>query len=122
VVTLVGDRNVETNVDNNLAGVAEAFQYTAGAGGAATKLSLYVDSASTASKIVVGIYTNTGSNHPGTLLRQATITAPVKGAWNTVNLTTTTITAGTVYWIAVLGPSGAGTVQFRDVGSGGRCE
>ncbi len=29
------------------------------------------------------------------------------------------MTAGTTYWIAVLTPAGAGTVQFRDAGSGG---
>jgi hypothetical protein len=34
----------------------------------------------------------------------------------------TAVTAGTKYWIAILGPTGAGTVRYRDVSSGGRAQ
>jgi phosphatidate phosphatase APP1 len=118
----VGDRNVEAASDNNPSGVAEAFRYTATASGTLTKLSIYVDGNNSANQIVVGIYTNSGSNHPGTLLTQATITNPVKPGWNTVTVPSTGVTNGTVYWIAVLGPSGGGTAQFRDTAVGGKSE
>ena len=58
----------------------------------------------------------------GSLQPQGTISSPAKGAWNTATIAPTSISAGTTYWIAVLGPSGAGTVYFRDVGVGGRSQ
>jgi plastocyanin len=115
--TLLGDTKTETPNDSNPAGSAEAFQYTAVASGTATKLYLYLDSANTATPVVIGLYTNSGSN-PGTLLAQATISAPVKGAWNSVTIPSVALTSGTKYWIAVLAPTGAGTVQIRDKSTG----
>jgi hypothetical protein len=64
--------------------------------------------------VVVGLYTHTASGNPGTLLTQGTVASPTKGAWNSVR-----VPAGTRYWLAVLAPVGAGTLKFRDVGSGG---
>ena len=121
-VTLLGDTKIEGNRDSNPAGVAEAFQYTALAGGTLTKLYVYIDSANTATQVIVGVYTNTTANNPGTLLTQVTLTSPQKGAWNAIAVPATSITAGQKYWIALLGPVGAGTVQFRDVGSGGKAQ
>ncbi len=106
---LLGDETVEANQDNNPAGVAEAFQYTAGANGTATELYIYIDGATTATKVVVGLYSNTPDDNPGALLSQATIATPVKGAWNSVAIPSASITGGAKYWIAVLGPVGAGT-------------
>jgi hypothetical protein len=117
-VTLVGDTAIEANVDFNAAGAAEAFQYTATTSGTANKLFVYVDSGNTATSVVVGLYTNSGTS-PGTLLAQATLASPVKGAWNSAAIPGVTITAGTKYWLAILGPLGAGQARFRDVGSGG---
>jgi hypothetical protein len=98
--------------------MAEAFQYTASATGTLTRLTIYLDSSNTATNVVVGLYTDTGSNNPGTLLTQGTISAPVKGAWNSLTVPSVSVTTGTKYWIAVLGPTGAGAAQFRDVASG----
>jgi hypothetical protein len=121
-VVLVGDKNIEAQQDYNPAGVAEAFQYTATASGTASKLYLYLDASSTATKVVVGVYTNTASNTPGNLLGQATITTPQKGAWNNVTLSGVSLSSGQKYWIAVLGPTGSGTLKFRDVASGGKAQ
>ena len=115
---LVGDATIRANVDSNPAGTAEAFQYTATASGTATKLYLYVDGTNTATQIVVGIYANSASDTPGSLLAQATIAGPTSG-WNAVPLPSATIASGTKYWIAVLGPSGAGLIKFRDTAGGG---
>ena len=115
---LIGDSTIEGTLDNNPAGLAEAFQFTASASGAINQLSVYIDASSTATQVLVGLYTNTAHNAPGTLLTQATITNPTKGAWNTASVPPVNVTGGTSYWIAVLGPAGAGTVEFRDGGTG----
>ena len=122
VVTLVGATSIGASLDNNMSGMAEAFLNTATTSGTANKLFVYVDSTSAASQIVVGIYSNAADDTPGSLLAQATITTHTKGAWNSVTIPATTITAGTKYWIAVLGPAGGGTIQFRDGASGGKAQ
>jgi hypothetical protein len=117
-VMLLGTQTVQGNVDSNSAGMAEAFQYTAGASGTVTKLSVHLDATSTASRVVVGLYAD-NTNTPGALLAQGTITAPVAGT-NEVAVPSAAVTAGRRYWIAVLQPSGStGTIRFRDVESGG---
>ncbi|MGH2410875.1 MAG: RHS repeat-associated core domain-containing protein, partial [Chloroflexota bacterium] len=70
----------------------------------------------------MGVYADDGSNDPGTLLAQGTLSAPLAGAWNSVTIPATALTAGTQYWIAVLAPSGDGLVAFRDGASGGKDE
>lgn len=117
--SLVGDVAIEANRDSNPAGLAEAFQYTASTSSTANELRVYLDSANAASQVVVGLYTNVASNTPGSLLAQGTITSPLNGAWNAAAIPNTTITAGTSYWIALLGVAGAGTIQFRDAPAGG---
>ena len=105
--------------------MAEAFQNTATASGTVSRLSIYLDAGSTASTVIVGLYANNNAtNNPGSLLGQATITAPVAGAWNTVTLPTpVAVASGTPYWLTVLAPTGAtGTVRFRDGASGGRAQ
>ncbi len=119
--SLVGDSNIASGLDENSAGRAEAFQATAGASGTSTKLEAYVDATSGATQLVAGIYSDNGG-HPGTLLAQGTLSSPTAGAWNTVPLPSTSITQGTTYWIALLGPSGAGTLHFRDTSRGTRSE
>lgn len=114
---VVGDQTIEAQLDQNTPGRAEAFRIAATATGAMTQLTVYIDSTSTATKVVVGIYSNNGT-HPGTRLTEGTITAPVKGAWNTVSVPSASITSGTTYWMAILGPTGAGTVKFRDKAGG----
>ncbi len=112
---LVGDQAVEANIDTNPVGVAEAFVYTATASGTANQLYVYLDGTSTAAQVTVGLYTDSGSNNPGALLVQGTITNPVAGAWNAVAVPAASLMAGTQYWMAVLQPTGAaGSIKFRD--------
>jgi hypothetical protein len=113
---LVGDATVEGSLDDNSAGQAEAFQYIAAASGSATHLSVYLDGTNSASTVVVGLYTD-NAGHPGQLLAQGVISAPLAGAWNSTTIASTALTAGARYWIAILGT--AGTVEFRDRASGG---
>jgi hypothetical protein len=116
---LIGHDVVAGQADYSAGGTAEAFQYTASANGTVDKFYLYVDANNAASRIVIGLYSNTTANRPGTLLSQATIANPVNGTWNTAVAPAATITNGTKYWIAVLGPYDAGWVWYRDTAGGG---
>jgi hypothetical protein len=111
---LLGDQTVEAHAHFNAAGLAEAFQATATGSGTVSSLSVYLDSSSVATKLTAGLYADSGG-HPGALLGQATLSAPAAGAWNSVPLASgVPVTSGTAYWIAVLSPSGGGTIRFRD--------
>jgi hypothetical protein len=114
---LVGDANVEGMVDSNTPGTAEAFAATAGYSGEMTRLHLWVDSSSTASQAVVGIYSDR-FRRPGALLEQGTITDVRPGSWNYVDVPAMPVKAGHRYWIAVLAPNGGGTLSFRDASGG----
>ena len=114
---LVGDNNIESNIDSDPAGTAEAFQYTATTTGNSQNLGIYLNGTNAATQVTVGLYTDS-SNAPGTLLGQATISSPLDGTWNSVMLSSqVSITAGTKYWIVILAPKGDGTVGFRDQAS-----
>jgi O-glycosyl hydrolase len=113
--SLLGSSAVGPYADSNPAGSAEAFKYLANTGGSATGLSLYVDSGSAATRVDVGIYSDL-NGHPGTLLAEGSIASPQAGAWNTATLTATALTAGTSYWIGILGTGGP--VAYRDQSTG----
>ncbi|MFN0096316.1 MAG: LamG-like jellyroll fold domain-containing protein [Dehalococcoidia bacterium] len=115
---LVGTTQVLTWTDSNIAGSAQAFQFTAATSGTVTKLALYLDAGSAATQVVVGLYTDV-SNKPVQLLTSAPIASPVNGAWNTVTVPGVTVVAGTKYWIALLSPAGAGEVRWRGTQFGG---
>jgi hypothetical protein len=108
-----GAEIVQPKLDFNPAGSAEAFQITA-TGDVLSRINVFVDPASTASSLVAGVYAD-GEGGPGQLLAQGS--APLAqggGDWNTVHVPRTAITPGATYWIAILTPSGGGTLMFRD--------
>jgi len=115
---LIGDQDTKANADYDDSGLAEAFQATAASSGTLTSLSAYIDANSTASSVVLGLYSDVGG-HPGILLTQGTVGSPLNGAWNTASVPGAAIVSGSTYWIAILSPFGAGSVYFRDHGSGG---
>jgi len=112
----LGDTNVEPAMDNDAAGMAEAFRVIASSSETVNRLKVYVDSSSQASKVTVGLYTD-ANGHPGSLLVQGSKATPAAGSWNTISITSTQVTAGRAYWIAVLGTGG--TLAFRDDCCGG---
>jgi outer membrane protein assembly factor BamB len=65
--------------------------------------------------MVAGLYADNGGT-PGSLLVQGQLAHPAAG-WNTLTVPAVNVVGGSVYWIAVLGPAGAGTLAFRDNGS-----
>ncbi len=113
---IVGNNTLETAVDSNTEGNAEAFLTTAQKTGTVTKLEVYLDATSTATELVAGIYSDK-AGHPGTLLAQGKLSTLQAGATNSVAIPSTSLTAATSYWIAILGTKGQ--IKFRDrMGSG----
>jgi len=115
---LLGDQAIEPKIDFNNEGLAEAAQAVAASSGTLAKATVYLDATSTATKVLVGIYSD-AAGHPGTLLSTGTLAIPLAGAWNDVQLSAASVTAGTTYWIALLAPVGSGTIRFRDRCCGG---
>jgi RHS repeat-associated protein len=115
----VGTSTVQSTVDSDSAGEAEAFPDTASATGSINRLSIYLDSTSTASAVQLGVYTDS-SSQPASLLGTCTIGSPVAGTWNRCSLSSPfNVTSGTSYWTAVLSPNGStGTIKFRTAGTG----
>ena len=114
--TLVGENVVETTVDDNALGVAEAFQATATGPGTISVLSVYLDASSTVGTLTAGLYSDS-AGHPGTLIAQGSSSTLTPGTWNDIQIPGAMVSAGTPYWIAILGANG-GTLRFRD---GSRC-
>jgi len=112
----LGNPNVESQAGAIPLGQAEAFQATAGASGNLQSLVIYLDSTSTVSQLVAGLYAD-ASGHPGALLNQGSSTQLQPGAWNPISLPATSVVAGTPYWIAILGTA-SGTLAFRDFNGG----
>jgi hypothetical protein len=102
---LLGDQNLEASLYSQPAGQAKAFQYTASTSGTVTQLQLYLDASSTANQVQVGLYAD-NAGHPGALLSQGTLSAPVARGWNAVPVAPATVTQNTNYWIAILSPNG----------------
>ncbi len=102
---LAGNQTIGSNLDSTAAGLAEAFPVTATASGQVTSINFFLDESSTATKIYVGIYNNSGAN-PGSLLTQGSATQLFPGTWNSISVTAANVTSGTAYWIAILGASG----------------
>jgi hypothetical protein len=85
-------------------------------------LFVYLDPAATASELVAGLYAD-NAGKPGTLLTSGRLTSPQAGAFNQIVVPDAPVTAGSSYWIAVLGPAGKpGSVRFRMTLGGGRAE
>ena len=108
---VLGSQAKGSEVDNDVAGQAEAFRNVAPIDGTLDHASVFVDRKSAAKDLIVGLYADAGG-HPGPLLARGDLESPSGNDWNTVPLPTTTISAGQPYWIALLGTGG--TLRFRD--------
>jgi hypothetical protein len=108
---IVGNKILETFVDTNAPGMAEAFKTTPQKNSVITAIQVYLDGSSTATELVAGIYNDNGG-HPGTLLAQGKLSAPKAGATNTVAIPSATLVTAKPYWIAILGSKGQ--IKFRD--------
>ena len=110
---IVGDPKVESTPTSLPAGVAQAFQFIAPTSSKfGTAIPVYVDAGSTATGLNVAVYTD-ASGHPGKInLMKGTLATLQPGAWNLVTIPyPAQFTAGTPYWIGILGKGG--TLNLR---------
>lgn len=120
---LLGDPNVAPTVQPLTAtcqgGRAEVYRFTASATGTATIVSMYADASQNLNGTFdVGLYTDVAGK-PGTLIRQAHWFGPMTaGGWSTQNwgYPTVDITAGTSYWLGLLGD--CRPLEVRDTAGG----
>jgi len=106
---LFGDQTVGTD-DVSPAGSAIAFSTTANGCGKVGSLSVYLESDSTTTRLIVGVYSDE-NGHPGALLAQGSTSSPIAGAWNTISIQLREVYTGWVYWIAILGTQ-TGSLHF----------
>ena len=117
--TLLGSNVVQSSVDSNPAGMAEAFMFAASANGSSSAVNVYLDASNSAATVTVAVYDN-NNGKPGTRLATGTTSVAKAGTWNAIAIPTLGISTGKRYWIAVMNPSGkSGTIRFRDLSSGG---
>jgi hypothetical protein len=111
---VLGSQQLGSHADETDAGRAKAFRYEAPGTGTLTALTFYLDKASKAKQVVVGVYSDK-NDHPGTLLGKARTTSPVNGDWNTLTLgQPVSVDGGASYWIAILSPQAERKITYRD--------
>ena len=108
---LFGNKAIESSLDENAPGWAEAFPFVAGTSGTVSALTIYIDAQSQATKLIVGVYTD-AHGRPGSLVASGSLSSPKAGAWNKAPVQSAAIQSGATYWAAVLGRGG--TLFFRD--------
>jgi PKD repeat protein/glucose/arabinose dehydrogenase len=93
--------------DHNVAGMAEAFDFTAKADGPVDAVNVFLDknpgqrASSANARLIAGIYAD-ANGRPGALLGKGQIANFDHRAWNTVPITAVDLQKGKKYWIAVL--------------------
>ena len=80
---LLGHSTLEALVNGLNAGTAEGYQITASGNGSLSSLSVYVDSATTATNLFVGLYSD-NNGHPGSRLTAGNSATFQTAAWNTI--------------------------------------
>jgi len=114
---LLGHSTVETAVNGLSGGIAEGYQMTASLTGTLTTLSVYIDSATTATNLFIGLYSD-NNGHPGTRLTGGSSATFQKSAWNAIAVPPVGITSGSKYWFALLGTGGSARFRWKQ-GAGG---
>src|SRR3954451_9504691 len=117
----VGSSTVGDAVRTNPAGRAQDYRVTAGETGQITRLNVYLDAASSASKVELGLYGGADRKRAGSRLGRCIIATPAKNAWNRCAIDPVQVTSGRSYWLAILQPSGSsGQIQYRNRTGSGR--
>ena len=98
-------------MDEDAAGLAEAFPFANHNAGTVSSIRVYVDPHSTATQLIAGLYSASNGN-PGSLVTSGSLSSATAGSWNTVPVTSAARQSGGTYRIAVLGRGG--TLYFRD--------
>src|SRR6476659_4699676 len=74
---VVGSSSTASNVDSNAAGRAQSYRVKASASGSVSRLSVYLDRASTGSAVELGLYSAQNAR-----LARCVVSSPRADAWN----------------------------------------
>jgi hypothetical protein len=110
---LFGDRSLERRRGRIPGGTAKAFRIKNGVTGTVQSISVFLAAGTRARALVAGLYSDRGTR-PGRLLTSGSLSRPGVRAWDSVTVRRPfRVTAGTAYWIVVLGKGGALRVRYR---------
>jgi concanavalin A-like lectin/glucanase superfamily protein/BACON domain-containing protein len=119
--TLLGTAAVGDETAEAQPGQAQPSRFLASRSGTVDRVRLSVDSDSTASQLVLGVYADAGGT-PGALLGSGTTSTVAPGEWNEVVLDPQPkLAVGRTYWVGVQNPAtSTGVLVWRVNGDGGR--
>jgi hypothetical protein len=109
----VGTTTVYRPDAHNRKGVAQAYRFVGQASGRVNRLNVFLDEASTANTVEIGLYRGSASAARRRRGR-CVISNPVAGAWNRCSITARRVRAGARYWLALLQPTrSSGLMRYR---------
>jgi hypothetical protein len=108
---VIGNNTLEPGIDYSLQGTAKAIQTVPKKSGVVTAVQVYLDTSSTATTLVAGLYKD-DNGHPGALIAQGNLNKLKRGVWNSVQIPAVSVATNEPYWIAILGAKGK--IGFRD--------
>jgi hypothetical protein len=113
---LVGSNTTYSTANAIPANTAEAASFVASATGTSQREYIYIDgSNNTADRWIVGIYADAGGA-PGALLAKNSKASYKLNSWNQITLRGVNVTAGTTYWLALLGTGGQLGIRTKSGG------
>lgn len=110
---LLGNPNLAPRFFSRRGGTAEAFRFRSRYSGRLNRLHVWINRATTAGTVLVGVYSNR-FGRPGTLQARGTLLNVRPGSWNVARVPRLHVRAHHRYWVAVLTPRGGGRAGFRD--------
>ena len=120
IAVQLGAHSSSKRAQSNTAGRAQDYRFTAPQSGKVSRLSLYLDRASTARALELGLYSGTAGSARARLAR-CTVRSPRRGAWNRCVIPEVTLKKRSTYWLAVMQPKGSkGALRYRVKRGAGR--
>jgi len=92
--------STEVKSGNGSASWLYTSKFVCGKNGDATEIQIYSDSSGEAK---VALYTDNAGSPDTLIVKNDSGTAVTGGQWNAISISSTTVTAGTTYWIAAMG-------------------
>ena len=99
----VGSASIYSSMDSSPPGRAAAFRAIATASGRVDRLSAYLASSSTATRVELGLYRDRAGK-PARLLARCVVSNPFSARWSSCAVKPRTLKAGKAYWMTILQP------------------
>ncbi len=97
---IVGMSEQGPTFDTGMGGAMSATKFTASKSGTITTLYAYIGTTGTSPVGEMAIYSDVGTSRPGSKLASSASTSLTGNSWNSFTISSTSVTAGTSYWLA----------------------